>query len=88
MGGGKVSIYKRLVAKFGPDNRRMKACEELAELIQAIAKDDRANVLEEMTQVSLQLEMICEVYGFTGGEISRQHMIELKRLERLDNADT
>ena len=83
-----MSIYKRLVAKFGRDNRRMKACEELAELIQAIAKDDRANVLEETCQVLLQLEMISEVYDYKQHEIEKQQDIEYKRLERLDNADT
>ena len=80
-----MSIYKRLVAKFGRDNRRMKACEELAELIQAIMKDDRQNVLEEMCQVLLQLEMISEVYDFSKDEIEKQQNIEFKRLEALDD---
>jgi len=78
-----VSIYKDLVEKFGPDNRRMKACEELAELIQAIAKNDRANVLEETCQVLLQLEMLSEVYDFKQHEIEKQQEIEFKRLEEL-----
>ena len=78
-----MSIYKELVAKFGKDNRRMKACEELAELIQAIAKDDRENILEEMSQVRLQLKMIEEVYGFTLVEVTKQSDIEYKRLEGL-----
>ena len=78
-----MSIYKELVAKFGKDNRRMKACEELAELIQAIAKDDRANILEEMSQVRLQLKMIEEVYGFTLVEVTKQNDIEYKQLEAL-----
>lgn len=82
-----MSIYKRLVAKFGPDNRRMKACEELAELIQAIAKDDRANVLEEMTQVRLQLKMLEEVYDFDLVEITKQNHDEYKRLEALDDGE-
>ena len=78
-----MSIYKELVAKFGKDNRRMKACEELAELIQAIAKDDRANILEEMCQVRHQLKMIEEVYGFTLVEVTKQNDIEYKQLEAL-----
>ena len=82
-----MSIYKRLVAKFGRDNRRMKCCEELAELIQAIMKDDRANILEEMCQVEHQLKMIEEVYGFDLVEITKQNHEEYKRLEVLDDAD-
>ena len=78
-----MMIYKKLVAKFGRDNRRMKCCEELAELIQAIAKDDRANILEEMCQVRHQLKMIEIVYGFTLTEITKQNHTELKKLEAL-----
>ena len=78
-----MSIYKELVTKFGKDNRRMKACEELAELIQAIAKDDRANILEEMSQVRLQLKMIEIVYSFTLVEVTKQNDIEYKQLEAL-----
>ena len=78
-----MSIYKELVAEFGKDNRRMKACEELAELIQAIAKDDRANILEEMSQVRLQLKMIELVYGFTLTEVTKQNDVEYKQLEAL-----
>ena len=82
-----MSIYKRLVAKFGPNNRRMKCCEELAELIQAIMKDDRANILEEMCQVEHQLKMIEEVYEFSEDEIEKQQDIEYKRLEVLDDGE-
>ena len=65
-----MSIYEKPVAKFGKDNRRMKACEELAELM-GIAKDDRANVLEELCQVRHQLKMIEEVYGFSLVEVTK-----------------
>ena len=78
-----MNIYQKLVEKFGRENRKMKCIEELSELIQAIAKDDRANVLEEMTQVRLQLKMIEEVYGFTLTEVTVQNHVEYKQLEGL-----
>jgi len=78
-----VNIYQKLVEKFGPENRKMKCIEELSELIQAIAKNDRPNVLEETCQVLLQLEMLSEVYDFKQSEIEKQQEIEFKRLEKL-----
>ena len=78
-----MNIYQKLVEKFGHEDRKKKCIEELSELIRAIAKDDRANVLEETCQVILQLEMLSEVYDFKQSEIEKQQEIEFNRLEKL-----
>ena len=78
-----MSIYKELVDKFGHEDRKKKCIEELAELIRAIARDDRKNVLEEMIQVLYQIEMLEVVYGLTEEELVNQGEVEYKRLEVL-----
>jgi len=78
-----VNTYQKLVEKFGHEDRKKKCIEELSELIRAIARDDRANVLEETCQVLLQLEMLSEVYDFKEHEIEKQQDKEFKKLEEL-----
>ena len=78
-----MNIYQKLVEKFGHEDRKKKCIEELSELIRAIARDDRANVLEETCQVLLQLEMLSEVYDFKEHEIEKQQDKEFKKLEEL-----
>ena len=78
-----MNTYQKLVEKFGHEDRKKKCIEELSELIRAIARDDRANVLEETCQVLLQLEMLSEVYDFKEHEIEKQQDKEFKKLEEL-----
>jgi len=78
-----LNIYQKLVEKFGHEDRKKKCIEELSELIRAIARDDRANVLEETCQVLLQLEMLSDVYDFKQLEIEKQQDKEFKKLEEL-----
>ena len=78
-----MNIYQKLVEKFGHEDRKKKCIEELSELIRAIARNDRANVLEETCQVLLQLEMLSDVYDFKQLEIEKQQDKEFKKLEEL-----
>lgn len=59
----KDAILREAITHYGPMNQRLKAVEELAELIRALVRDDRENVAEEMADVRImmgQLEMLYE----------------------------
>jgi len=55
-----MNIHERLLAKFGDDNQKLKAIEEMAELIQAIIKG--TNVSEELADVQIMLDQLKIIY--------------------------
>ena len=78
-----MNIYQKLVEKFGHEDRKKKCIEELSELIRAIARDDRANYIEESAQVKRLLIQLNIVFDVSHDELMNQDMIELKKLEEL-----
>ena len=57
-----MSLYKKLIQKYGKENQMRIAQEELAELIQAISKNLRGekpyNLAEEIVDVEIVLEQL------------------------------
>ena len=56
-----MNIYERAIKKFGAENQKRIAQEELSELIQAISKDCRNkkhNVEEEIADVEIMLNQL------------------------------
>lgn len=58
-------MYRELIKKYGEENQKRIAQEELAELIQAISKDLRGlkhNVEEEIADVIIMLDQLMLMY--------------------------
>ena len=62
---------KEIADYYGKEHQTIKAIEELAELIQALAKEDVENIKEELADVMVMLEQIKYLYGFSEIEINR-----------------
>ncbi len=63
---------RNFVFYFGCENQRNKAIEELSELIRAIAKNDKTNIIEEIGDVLFLIEQIMDIYN-----ISEEKIIEV-----------
>ena len=64
------NIYEQAIEKWGVQAQKLKAIEELSELIKAIAKNDRENIIEEMTDVNITTDQIALIYKITEKEMA------------------
>ncbi|MGN0693747.1 MAG: hypothetical protein ACI4LK_02410 [Lentihominibacter sp.] len=70
---------------YGKENQTVKAMEELAELIQALAKGDIERIKEEFADVQVMLEQIKYLYGLSELDISRVMFRKIVRqMERIE----
>lgn len=83
-------IYRKAISDYGKGPQKLKAIEELAELIQAVAKGNLSNIAEEMADVGImlaQLEIIYnnakEVAGYKQDKLERLNYRLLKFEEQL-----
>ena len=61
---------KAIADHYGKKHQTIKAIEELAELIQALAKGDIENIKEEIADVRVMLEQIEYLYGISEDAIT------------------
>ena len=82
-------ILRAAIAHYGHGNQRLKAIEELSELIRALARaDDAENVAEEMADVKIMLDQLEIMFG-NREDVRRYELEKLDRLNRrLHVADT
>ena len=74
-------ILKAAIMHYGRGNQQLKAIEELAELIRALARgDDSENVAEEMADVRIMLDQLEIMFG----NCEDVRRIELEKLDRLN----
>ncbi len=76
-------MLEKLIEKFGKDNQKMKAIEELSELMKEIAKDNRAGIVEEMIDVYIMLEQIALIYNITDDEQMKMQQVKFDRIRKL-----
>lgn len=70
------------------ENQTVKAMEELAELIQALSKGERKNILEEMADVCVMLEQLMYFYDIGKAELEAVMNIKMDRqLHRMKEGD-
>ena len=58
---------KAIIKHYGHTNQFNKAVEELSELIRAIVRDDKDNLIEEMADVYIMLEQLKIMCGICDG---------------------
>ena len=76
---------KAIADHYGKEHQTIKAIEELAELIQALAKGDIENIKEEIADVRVMLEQIEYLYGISDDEITLRMCAKLcRQLERME----
>ena len=76
---------KAIADYYGKEHQTIKAIEELAELIQALAKGDTENIKEEIADVRVMLEQIEYLYGVSDDEITLRMCAKLwRQLERME----
>ena len=76
---------KAIADYYGKEHQTIKAIEELAELIQALAKGDIENIKEEIADVRVMLEQIEYLYGISGDAITLRMCAKLwRKLERME----
>ncbi len=87
-------IYDRAIAHYGDKKQLLQACEECAELIQAISKATRYNgesyvygVCEEIADVLIMCEQVRRIFGISNVDIGKERERKLARLERYINTD-
>lgn len=77
---------KLIADHYGKEHQTVKAMEELAELIQALAKGDVENIKEEVADVLVMIGQLQHLYGISEIEISRIMFRKITRqIERIDN---
>ncbi len=57
-----MNEIKKILLHFGNKNQKKKVIEELSELIKAIIKDNRKNIIEEIADVEIMLEQLKMIY--------------------------
>lgn len=73
---------------YGKEHQTVKATEELAELIQALARGDAANIKEEMADVLVMIGQLQYLYDVSEIELNRIMFSKIiRQLERIDNED-
>lgn len=77
-----MCIYERALNTFGSESQINKAMEELAELIQALARGDRDNIVEEWVDVGIVLEQMRIYFKMTDDEIVKHKIYKLDRLKK------
>ena len=70
---------KAIANYYGKEHQTIKAIEELAELIQALAKGDIENIKEEIADVRVMLEQLEYLYGISDDEITLRMCAKLWR---------
>lgn len=60
-------VFSKAIEKYGKEAQKLKAIEELGELVQALARDleghpNPENLAEEMADVSIMLDQLKEIY--------------------------
>ena len=70
---------KAIADHYGKKHQTIKAIEELAELIQALAKGDTDNIKEEIADVRVMLEQIEYLYGISDDAITLRMCAKLWR---------
>lgn len=57
-----MDIYDRAIVKFGAERQKQKAIEELSELIRAISRNDRDNIIEEYADMTIVMNQVMRIY--------------------------
>lgn len=76
-----MSIYQEMIKKYGEQNQIDKTIEELAELIRALARNDRKNIIEELVDVDICLNYIKEIYKITENEFKSSKALKISNIE-------
>ena len=80
-----MKATKEIADYYGKEHQTIKAIEELAELIQALAKGDIENIKEEIADVRVMLEQIEYLYGISDDAITLRMCAKLwRQLERME----
>ena len=87
-------IYDRAIAHYGDKKQLLQACEECAELIQAISKATRYTgksyvdgVCEEIADVMIMCEQVKRIFNISTVDVEKEKERKLTRLERYINTD-
>lgn len=56
-----MNIYRKLVKKYGILSQLMKMIEEITELVVALAKENKEEIIEELVDVSIMIEQFREM---------------------------
>lgn len=70
---------KDILDFYGEELEIKKTFEELGELITAIAKDDRAGITEEIADVCICINHICDIYDIKEEEIKKTIDFKINR---------
>ena len=73
---------KLALKKWGRKSQRAKAVEELAELIVAIANNDKTNIIEEIADVEIMISSIRMMYNINPDAIDLVKAYKLERLKK------
>lgn len=81
----KESILKEAIAIYGETLQKTVACEEMAELIKEVVKsirgaNNRKEILEEISDVSICIEQLKLMYKITDAELEDEIKFKLVRL--------
>ena len=80
-----MKATKEIADYYGKEHQTIKAIEELAELIQALAKGDMENIKEEIADVRVMLEQLEYIYDISEEEITLRICAKLwRQLERME----
>lgn len=75
---------KDILEFYGKEVEIKKTIEELGELITAIAKGDRENITEEIADVCICINHICDIYDIKEEEIKKTIDFKINRqLQRM-----
>ena len=75
-----MSIYQDAINHFGVEKQKMKAIEESSELIRAISRDDRENIIEEIADTRIMEKQLKIIYTFEESDIAKVIIQKLNRL--------
>lgn len=75
------SILEKNIAKHGIIHQKVKAMEECAELIQALAKGDKLNIAEEMADVLIMIDQLKLIFN-NERLVEEFKVIKLERMGR------
>lgn len=88
IGEGEDSVYSRIrdiAYHYGRKLQTLKCCEECAELIQALLKDDSKHIAEEIADVEIMTEQIKELNGIRDIVEQFKEMKIQRQLARMQN---
>ena len=82
------SACKFIFEAYGWENQKQQLIQELAELIQAITKNDLTNLIEEIADVQVLIDQIVTVYPLFRKKIEFVKLYKVKRqLERIKRGE-